>query len=47
MLIILVTEAIIASVIAISRIPFLPVTISLMSVIAILELILLINKQAK
>ena len=45
--VIILTEAVIASVIAVSRFPFLPIVISLMSVIAILEMIIIINKEAK
>ena len=43
--IILLTELALASIIAISRIPLLPIMVNLMFVIAIIELIFLINKE--
>lgn len=45
--IIILTELSLASIIAISRIPLLPIMINLMFVVAIIELIILINRESK
>ena len=45
--IVLLTEVVLASIIAIARIPVSPVVVNLMTIVAVIELILYINKREK